>query len=136
MEEVLEPCTVWLYVCDLLSGKFMFSDCTANAAGSCLTCCTSTALGDASPEVSALALLSFALGFANGLKMSEASRLTAGGLVAGFGAGFFELSSLAAGFIAAAATAAPALACLSITFNCALGGTIAFAKGALVTFRR
>ena len=133
---MLEPCTVWLCVCDLLTGKFMFSDCTANAAGTCLTCCTSRALGDAPPEVSVLSLLSFALGFANGLKMSEASRLTAGGFPTGFGAGFFEPSSLAAGFIAAAAIAALALACLSITFNCALGGTIAFVKGALVTFRR
>ena len=93
-------------------------------------------MGDAPPEVSVFSLLSFALGFANDLKMLEASRLTAGGLATGFGAVFFEVASLAAGCIAIAAMAVLALAWLSIIFSCALGGTIAFEKGALVTFRR
>ena len=78
-------------------------------------------------------LLSFALGFPNGLKMSEACRLTAGGFAVGFGADFFVVSSLGTGCLAAAKLA---LARLSIAFNCGLGGTIAFAKGGRVTFRR
>ncbi len=79
-----------------------------------LTCCASIAIGDAPPEVSVFSLLSFALGFPNGLKMSEACRLTAGGFAMGFGADFFEVSSLATGCLVAAMLA---LAWLSITFN-------------------
>ena len=134
-EEVFGPCTIGLYLCSLLPGRSLISDGTAVSADSWLTCCPSIATGDAPPEVSVFSLLSFALGFPNGLKMLEASRLTVGGLTTGFETVLFNVASLIAGCFPAA-TAALTLAWLSITFNCALGGTIAFAKGGLVTFLR